>query len=318
LLLVGAQIALAAVGVLTVRQASAGGPRVGAAYVALGDSYAAGEGLGGFDGGFEAGTAIDPSPADGNRKVLKNTCHRSLKDAYGSIQPAIPVVLPSLKGKRANWACSGARTTDMVIAQGDLPISNAYYQHGQPAQTSTVNGTTEWISISAGGNDLEFSKIGKACVVYTFGATTERVHFGDVFPCARQVALEKAKLPTLKKNLKTLYRDLLDNAGKAVLAVVGYPRIFPRDYSDAYTTDSSTSAQGCQSEMQRPSTPTFCRDSTQLRIVSSLNSPKSPGMKTELSLLTRTVVPTTSPSPATEALPTQPLTDSSCPLAGMA
>lgn len=121
--------------------ALAGGPPVGATYVALGDSYAAGEGL----GPFEIGTDVAPTASGPNRNSLKNLCHRSQSGAYGSTQPSGQIVLPTLaNAQRANWACSGARTTDMLISQGGLSINGSYYQHGQPAQTATVNSSTRF------------------------------------------------------------------------------------------------------------------------------------------------------------------------------
>jgi hypothetical protein len=210
--------------------AQAGGPGVGGTYVALGDSYAAGEGL----GAFEPGTDVPPTNGT-NTNPLKNTCHRSLRDAYGSIAPSAAIVLPSLPNSdRANWACSGATSTQMISAPDLLPISNSDYQNGQPAQISTVSGATKWISISAGGNDLEFSKLGAACAVYVVGSTIKRVDSSQP-TCTSLAATEAAKLVALKTNLRKLYTNLLDSAPSAVLAVVGYPKIFPADYSQAPT-----------------------------------------------------------------------------------
>ena len=227
--------------------AAAGGPAVGATYVALGDSYAAGEGL----GDFETNPVNTDDPPTLNKKgentnPQKNMCHRSLHNAYGSVAPSDRIVLPNLPdSERANWACSGALSTDMLVPQGDTtryPISNGYFQYRQPAQTDTVSDATKWISISAGGNDLEFSKIGLACGV----AVIDRVAVQGGDSCGQQLATEEQQLqpvligdianPSILANhLQRLYETLLTHASHAVLGVVGYPRIFPTDYSGAFT-----------------------------------------------------------------------------------
>ena len=80
-------------------------------YVALGDSYASGEGL----GDYEPGTDVKASPK-------RNVCHRSAH-AFSQLGA---IVLPDVTD-RSFWACSGAKATDMAA-----PMKN---QYNQPAQT---------------------------------------------------------------------------------------------------------------------------------------------------------------------------------------
>lgn len=166
----------------------AAGP-FGAAYVALGDSYAAGEGLGGIFNGFEGkpvNTASDPVGSP-NKNPKKNTCHRSQKDAYAVFRRNNKWVVrnDAATGDRAFYACSGATATDMMTNVGDPAqfkgdpqnniapgIGDGRFQYGQPDQTTVVGANTKWISISAGGNDAKFGPVGKACatVVYPTSA----------------------------------------------------------------------------------------------------------------------------------------------------
>jgi lysophospholipase L1-like esterase len=201
--------------------ARAGGPTTGATYVALGDSYAAGEGL----GGYEPGTDVK-SPSD-----RKNLCHRS-KRAYGSVDQANPTVLPDLPmDQRAFWACSGARSTDMTEPR----------PAGQPSQVSTVGDSTKWISISAGGNDVHFSDLGKACAKVAGLGRDRRLPRAPKLTCRQQISRAVAELNTnLRGHLMSLYKSLLDAAPSASLAVVGYPRVFPSDYSRAVKLRNKT------------------------------------------------------------------------------
>lgn len=128
-------------------------------YVALGDSYSAGEGLGGIGtGGYLDGTDVKSGPR-------RNQCHRS-KIAYSQL---ISIVLPTVSD-RSFWACSGALAADM---SKPAPQSGNQEQYHQPAQTAQVGAATRWISISAGGNDAGFGDIGLACaqVVVSHGNT---------------------------------------------------------------------------------------------------------------------------------------------------
>src|SRR4051794_1539036 len=89
-LLVATAIAVSMLPLIPGGTAHAGGVGSGATYVALGDSYAAGEGL----GPFEAGTHT-PASGSPNTDPAKNTCHRSQQDGYGSLRQTTPIVLPS-------------------------------------------------------------------------------------------------------------------------------------------------------------------------------------------------------------------------------
>jgi hypothetical protein len=105
---------------------------------------------------------------------------------------------------------------------------------GQPDQTSTVDSSTKWISISAGGNDVGFKDIGYACAKVAALGFARRVPRAPKANCQQQVAAGVHELNTnLRERLRTLYTSLLQKSRSAVLAVVGYPRVFPADYGRA-------------------------------------------------------------------------------------
>ncbi len=82
----------------------------------------------------------------------------SAKDAYPILAPA--VVLPAVTG-RAFFACSGARSKDMMSVP---PQKGDAAQVGQPQQTATVGPQTQYVLLSAGGNDVGFGDLGIGCV----------------------------------------------------------------------------------------------------------------------------------------------------------
>jgi lysophospholipase L1-like esterase len=195
---------------VAVPRAAASGPLSGATYVALGDSYASGEGL----SPYEAGTDVASGPQ-------QNQCHRSATQAYADLSP--PVVLPDVTD-RAFWACAGATVGDMEEVP---PQSGPDEQYGQVAQLSTVGATTEWITLSIGGNDVGFSAITDACIEAVVNGSVDR--FSPV-ACSEQLATSEGELAALEISLESLYGQLLTRAPTARLVVVGYPRVFPAAY----------------------------------------------------------------------------------------
>ena len=209
-------VASALVGVVGSGSASANGSRSGATYVALGDSYAAGEGLPAYESGTD-------SP---NRKPsLANLCHRSSSGAYASLSRGTQVVLPDVPD-RAFWACSGATSVQMLVGSS--------LRHSEPKPLSTVGRETRWISISAGADDLNLPNVARACVkVYSAGVSKPISGLSKV-TCAKQLATSQAQLSVVQdavrgtKRATGLYQSLLDrSAPNSVLAVVGYPKVFP-------------------------------------------------------------------------------------------
>jgi lysophospholipase L1-like esterase len=143
------------------------------AYVALGDSYAAGLGA----GGTIASTG---------------SCERSSK-AYPALwrrahDPASYV----------SRACSGATTEDV-----------------RARQLGALRPETTLVSVTAGGNDVGFGPVMRACA--TSGSGT----------CVADVdAAEKTMRTQLPGHLDTLYAAIRRGAPNARVVVVGYPRLY--------------------------------------------------------------------------------------------
>jgi hypothetical protein len=195
--------------------AGASGARTGATYVALGDSYASGEGLSPYEAGTDVATGAQ-----------RNQCHRSASQAYADLSP--PVVLPGI-ASRAFWACAGATVSDMEQVP---PQSGSDEQFDQVDQVTSVGDSTEWITLSIGGNDVGFGSITDSCIEAVVDGSVD--HLSSV-TCAQQLAASTGELGTLRDSLETLYGQLLARAPAARLVVVGYPRIFPPSYLAAPT-----------------------------------------------------------------------------------
>lgn len=104
-------------------------------YVALGDSYASGEGA--------YATAADV--ASGNR------CHRTSQSYVHSLARTF-----RFAGGTRFRACSGATTRDVLAGRG-----------GEPSQAAQVDRRTSLVTMSVGGNDVGFARVLARCVVTT-------------------------------------------------------------------------------------------------------------------------------------------------------
>ena len=139
-------------------------------YAALGDSYAAGEGLPPYD------------PGSGE-------CDRS-----GS---GYPRLVTNQVGSALNFVpCAGAVVAD-VVGGGQL---------------ATVDPNADLVTVTVGGNDLEFARIVADCLV---GAQ----------PCSTDDAEVEAALNRLGPALEDAYRQIKARAPRARLVVVGYPQL---------------------------------------------------------------------------------------------
>lgn len=209
-------------------------PRPGFKYVALGDSYSAGEG-------------VDPYFQDGvNRDGIQtgktdNRCHRSTRAYAEYVQPpgydrplyeiASNYFGPPDErraGKNVNklgsdanvrsanqidwvfWACSGAET-DHVYQDG-----TARYQDLRPQLGNVSVKNADLVTITIGGNDIGFREVLIDCFTN---------------PIACNSASRRSELFTridgLRLNLEGLYRRVKLVTGSPSVLVLGYPQIFP-------------------------------------------------------------------------------------------
>lgn len=179
--------------------------------VALGDSYASGEGL---------------APYRRRTDTETNQCHRS-RAAYPELltQGRRPVVK-----RMRSVACSGALTGALVA---DLPDGNP-----EPPQLTALRHTTRTVTLTMGGNDLRFSQVLASCV-YVPGASPELRQLVPGAPgCRAQdpvVAMRTARLAGQAGSAAefpgtlTMSEALLlirQRSPRARIYVTGYPRLF--------------------------------------------------------------------------------------------
>ncbi|HET9649556.1 MAG TPA: SGNH/GDSL hydrolase family protein [Microlunatus sp.] len=192
------------------------GPTSGAAsYVALGDSYASGEGL----PPYVAGTESD------------NGCHRSQGQSY-------PVLLAE-SGRRpfsslTSVACSGAVTADLLATTPNT---------SQPPQVSALGAGTRTVTVTIGGNDAGFGAVITDCV-YSPDPTLQQALKGspdcrdrdDVAVRTRIAALGGGRgAPTVPGvvPLPDLLERIQAAAPRATIYLTGYPRLLGRELTDA-------------------------------------------------------------------------------------
>jgi lysophospholipase L1-like esterase len=153
-------------------------------YAALGDSYSSGEGA----PPFLAGSATS-----------RDTCHRATmayaERLYGN--PGFPATLDFV-------ACSGARIANMYPSKG---------QHGEAGQLQVLNDHDTIVSLTIGGNDVQFPLLIKSCVILS------ACYLVDDLPT-------RALIKYTVKRLPHLYEELLKRAANAQIYVLGYPDFF--------------------------------------------------------------------------------------------
>jgi len=219
--------------------ARAGGYDIGtgpANYAALGDSFSSGEGV----PPFEMGTADDVDQYGGN------ACHRSF-NSYSRLL-SIDRTLGLALDPATFAACSGAIAADMAHPNS----SNS----GEPAQNTRVNQFTDLITLTMGGNDIDFSTIGMICVAADCSAFLRDERnlaegkattggFSGLFSTIAEVFLGiqrkqagpetewttnsnflyGGKDSVLVQRLTTVYTDLATRAPNAQILVLPYPQL---------------------------------------------------------------------------------------------
>ena len=187
-------------------------------YVALGDSYASGEGL-----QSNATTYISPSNNDG--------CHRSVTAYPVLVAASLNIDLGQFEtyGSGGFVACSGATSKDILKGE-----------NGEPAQLNALSSATRWVTVTVGGDDLHFSNVLLACLdlrasVKVHGTTRSYTQSGIVresTTCDQYLAgansLFAVTSGTSKEvaALEHVYEQIFDHAPNAELAVLNYPQLF--------------------------------------------------------------------------------------------
>lgn len=162
------------------------GPARAADYVAMGDSYASGDGIGTFmaDGGTAPWTH-------------NQDCKRSNTAWPKLIDPQVP-------GSFLFVACSGAKTNNITTSG----------QNGEPRQVDALDSGTDYVTIQIGGNDAGFVPALIDC----------GNPFGDCDGALDDA--EAYIQNTLPAQLDAAYSAIRTAAPNALVVGVGYPRLF--------------------------------------------------------------------------------------------
>jgi lysophospholipase L1-like esterase len=196
--------------------ASAAAPGTTYRAVALGDSYAAGEGLAPYQDGTATGT---------------DQCHRS--------DQAYPSLLQTSGVRRfrtlTSVACSGATTGGVVLGS-----------RAEPSQLVALGRRTRTVTLTVGGNDIGFAAVLRDCVYSPLAVELVPGRPGcaarDDLP-VRAATAYLAGVPGAPQpvpsalSMARLLTTIHAQAPRARIFVTGYPRIFGLSFS---------SPAGCQ------------------------------------------------------------------------
>jgi len=187
-------------------------------YVALGDSYASGEGL-----QSSAATYIPPSNTDG--------CHRSMTAYPVLVATNLNIDLGQFEtyGTGGFVACSGATSKDLLRGE-----------NGEPAQVSALSSATRWVTVTAGGDDLHFANVLLAClglrasvkVLRTTRSYTQSGIVHESKTCEEYLASANSRFVITNGTskevtaLEHVYEQIFIHAPNTELAVLNYPQLF--------------------------------------------------------------------------------------------
>lgn len=206
-------------------------------YIALGDSYSAGEGI---DPYFRDGFGDD-----GQTGTVDNRCHRSTRafaeyvklpgdrnpiyvDASGNVDSGSGNVRTINKyGSDLNFrrsttrawglfACSGGLVKEVLPTTlgGEAPaFSEGYREKGPQLDYEFIDYATDVVTITVGGNDALFADTLKDCAKSSCNTPEKRA------------ALEKV-IRGIQPGLVALYRAIKQKTFYARVIVLGYPRLF--------------------------------------------------------------------------------------------
>ena len=172
-------------------------------YVALGDSYSSGFGV----GSYAPGTNQDAGP---------NDCQRS-SGAYG------PLVSATQGLDLLFHACQGAVTKDFYNARNST--------WGEVPQLDHLTEDTDLVTLSIGGNDAKFGDVLAECILgaelLPFNTCYQESKVTDPVREAMTRLNGQSTTPTDITPYTTLYRDIRKAAPTASVVAVGYPHFYP-------------------------------------------------------------------------------------------
>lgn len=170
---------------------------VKAQYVALGDSYSAGQG----NSPYVSGTDISGY----------NVCHRSPQ--------SYPMIIESTHSYDLtnDNACAGAKTTDVTGSVANSGDGN----WSEGPQVNAVTPSTRLVTITIGGNDIGFNAFAQACVVSSCDESTS-------IYATTKASIDNDLSTELNSALTSIQSNLGSDTGQKVL-VIGYPDVLAPD-----------------------------------------------------------------------------------------
>ncbi|WP_328942740.1 GDSL-type esterase/lipase family protein [Streptomyces sp. NBC_00250] len=209
-------------------------------YVALGDSYSAGEGVEKYDGN-----------SDWNNNGAKDACHRSTSGAYSRLikQPGHTQTVEQESRAGAGTtnfafiACSGSITTSVADEAVSAPPTaadlarhtdwgTADHHFGEVPQVDQgwIDQDTTLVTISIGGNDSRFTDVLRGCLMTVNDCEGPAYKLtrlnGAVDPEPLVTYEPKVIKEMLPPHLKAVYRAIHARAPQARIVVLGYPQLF--------------------------------------------------------------------------------------------
>ena len=191
-------------------------------YVALGDSYASGEGI-------KLTGYVDTAGVVSATQATKDGCNRSsqsypiIMSSWLASQPGMPPF------QLADLACSGATSTDISSSSPatGLGLAGASGDHGETTQldNATVLSRAKVVTIMVGGDDANFRAIAEAC------ATAVVVDQCSPRSPISSVAQAAQNIGQLGSVLSSTYAAVRSAAPQARLYVVDYPDMVPESVS---------------------------------------------------------------------------------------
>jgi hypothetical protein len=190
------------------------------AYVALGDSYASGEGLQPYYPNSDNG-ASTPNHV--------NACHRS-PSAYPS-RVAQDLDNEHLGEQEFHFlACSGATTQSLLgNAALGLPLDGSDQRWGEVPQLlqGWLDENTTNVTVEIGGNDVGFAYIILGCILTVQDCTSDNFYLtrGGVVDPQPLIDWEPQVIASVQQPLRQTLSRIRELAPNATIAVVNYPHV---------------------------------------------------------------------------------------------
>jgi hypothetical protein len=217
--LVGAPEGLGSVVVkLTWERAGAYNPSClnGGTYVALGDSYSAGQG--------NPGTYLAPTNQPGDE------CHRSAVSYPFDVE----IALAYFSQRFSFHACSGAKIEDFSKPNHEFPVEpkQLYWLEGARGTKASL------VTFTIGGNNANFAKVAQSCFINALEPDTEPCQNQWNAPVNAAITRMGTNSTSNPESLTQLYTKVAVDAPNATILVLGYPRFFPASPPASCSTGS--------------------------------------------------------------------------------